>query len=145
MTPLRRTPLRRAPWRRRMKRDLLDGLFSQYIRRRDRWTCQRCGTGYPQGGPALHCAHVFTRGKQSVRYDPLNATSLCRGCHAYLDEGQMRHPTPEQDRVSRWRAWYVLKHGEQAYDLLRLRAMKPGKPDRAAILLWLRQALATAG
>ena len=69
-----------------MKRDALDALFSTYIRTRDRWRCQRCGTFYAPPTQALHCAHFFSRGRYSVRFDPDNAAALCYDDHRFLDQ-----------------------------------------------------------
>ena len=109
----------------------LDRLFSQYIRARDK-ICQRCG----RAGGRLEAAHMFSRAKQSVRYDPDNCYALCGGpssvsCHRYFD----LHTTEKM-------AWLKARLGEQRFELLHLRAVTPRKPDRTGILLWLRKELA---
>lgn len=58
-----------------------DIAFSKCIRERSNWTCERCGTKYPQNATGLECSHYHTRGKWGVRFDPLNAEALCTGCH----------------------------------------------------------------
>ena len=59
-----------------MKLHDADRLFSLYIRGRDGWQCQRCGSPYsPQ------CAHLHSRVYRAIRFSPLNATTLCKGCH----------------------------------------------------------------
>lgn len=63
-----------------------DTAFSNYIRARDKWTCQRCSTVYAPPTSALHCSHFYSRGKWSTRYDPDNCIALCYGCHRYLDK-----------------------------------------------------------
>lgn len=40
---------------------------------------------------------------------------------------------------------YVQLRGQRAFDLLRVKANTPGKPDEAGAVLWLRQALAVRG
>lgn len=67
------------------KRTKADAVFSDQVRTRDGWACQRCGTRYPPPTFALHCAHMFGRGKPSTRFDPDNAAALCYGCHRWLD------------------------------------------------------------
>ena len=70
-----------------------DRWFSLYIRARDKWTCQRCKKKfkpYEEGGDnlhlkGLHCAHCFGRGSHQTRWDEDNATTLCYGCHQYID------------------------------------------------------------
>ena len=111
-----------------MKRDSLDALFSTYIRARAKQTCERCGKTYPPKSRGLHCAHVFSRGKQCVRFEPINAVCLCRGCHVYFD----------QHKESQFYPWYIAKYGQAQFDLLRLRANLPKKPDRIAIAIQLR-------
>ena len=111
-----------------MKRDSLDRLFSQYIRLRAKHTCQRCGKVYPSKSQGLHCAHIFSRGKLSVRYDPSNALALCYGCHRYSDQNKETVLYP----------LYISKYGQQPFELLRLRANTPKKIDRTAVELELR-------
>jgi hypothetical protein len=77
-----------------IKRTEADKWFSNYIRARDNFTCQRCGKKFPkyvEGGDntalmGLDTAHCFTRGHSMVRFDPNNAISLCYGCHSYADQ-----------------------------------------------------------
>lgn len=68
-----------------IKRTKHDVVFSNYIRERDKWSCQRCGTSYNKNNPnarrALHCSHYIGRGNWSVRFDGDNAVALCYGCH----------------------------------------------------------------
>jgi hypothetical protein len=114
--------LRATPKRRRMKRDTLDALFSKFIRTRDKWTCQRCGKVYLPPTQALHCAHVLSRGKLSVRYDVFNAAALCYGCHRWLDT----HPDLKT-------AFFLARLGQTEYDLLQFRAAQPGKIERELV------------
>lgn len=68
-----------------LKRDSLDALFSNYVRTRDNWTCQRCKKYYPEGErQGLHCAHIFSRRHKGIRWHPENAIALCYGCHSYF-------------------------------------------------------------
>lgn len=103
-----------------MKRDAADARFSLEIRERDRWTCQRCGTSYVPPTRALHCAHIFSRGKYRTRFDPDNAVALCYGCHRHIDTHPIEKETFFRERM-----------GDEAYDALRLRAnrtLKSVKP-----------------
>lgn len=63
-----------------------DTAFSNYIRERDKWTCQRCRKVYAPPTSALHNSHFFSRGKWNTRYDPDNCMALCYGCHRYMDK-----------------------------------------------------------
>ena len=78
-----------------VKRTKQDVVFSNYIRERDKWCCQRCGKAYNKHDSnarrALHCSHFHGRGKWSVRFDPDNATALCYGCHRIMGSQPMEH------------------------------------------------------
>lgn len=68
-----------------MKRDKFDKLFSDMIRERDNWTCQRCEKYYPEGQrQGLHCSHIFSRRHTATRWEPYNAVAHCFSCHQYL-------------------------------------------------------------
>lgn len=68
-----------------IKVDKLDALFSRFIRLRAGGYCQRCKKLLGMRSRGLHCAHYFSRGKKSVRWDKDNCASFCYGCHVYLD------------------------------------------------------------
>lgn len=71
----------------KVKLDKRDRLFSKLIRERVNWTCQRCGRYHPEGQrQSLHCSHIFSRRKRSVRWHPDNAVAHCFACHQYLGE-----------------------------------------------------------
>lgn len=68
-----------------IKRTKWDAVFSNAVRERDRWTCQRCNKYYPEGKrQGLHCSHFFGRARYSTRFDFDNCEALCHGCHQYL-------------------------------------------------------------
>lgn len=69
-----------------MKRDKYDKTFSDYIRLRDKYTCQRCFKKYQKGDTGIHCSHYMGRTNQSTRYDEENAETLCHGCHSYFED-----------------------------------------------------------
>ena len=66
-----------------------DKWFSMCIRERNNWTCERCRTDYRNNPSGLQCAHIFGRANKSVRLEPLNAFSLCSGCHMYFTANPM--------------------------------------------------------
>lgn len=94
-----------------MKRDAADARYSDQIRERDKWTCQRCWKTYIPPTQALHSAHMFSRGKPSTRFDPDNACALCYGCHRYLDT----HPDIK-------RAFFLLRLGPARFEALERRS-----------------------
>ena len=119
----------------KIRRDPLDKLFSNYIRLRDKLTCQRCGRVFPKLTGGLHCAHYHKRRKQSVRFDPDNAVAFCFGCHTFMDENFDDYFTP----------FMIRRLGQERFDMLAGRMRQYGKPDRNLIKLWLKQELAKLG
>jgi hypothetical protein len=68
-----------------VKRDVADTAFSNFIRERDDFTCQRCRKFYPEGRrQGLHCSHFFSRRHQATRFYSGNAAAHCFSCHQYL-------------------------------------------------------------
>lgn len=100
-----------------------DTLFSEYIRTRDRWTCQRCGVKHEEGSRGLHCSHFFGRRKESIRFDPKNCHAICFGCHSFLDSQPEEH-----------RRWIIEKIGKDEFLKLQLRAETPGKKNDKLVI-----------
>lgn len=88
-----------------------DKLFSEFIRSRDGWTCQRCKKKYDKtissNRMALHCSHFQGRGKESTRFYELNADAMCYGCHQYFTS----HPGEHL-------AWQVETKGQETIDAI---------------------------
>ena len=74
-----------------IKRTKWDVVFSNYIRYRDNWTCQRCDKKYEPLSPALHCSHFYGRRSWATRIEPANAMALCMGCHLHVTSFPMEH------------------------------------------------------
>lgn len=55
----------------------LDTMFSKYIRAKD-GKCLRCGKT-----TTLQLAHIIGRRNMRLRYDPMNALTLCYACHIF--------------------------------------------------------------
>lgn len=72
-----------------------DSWFSKCVRERAGNRCERCGGSPAPGG--LHCSHFHGRGKWSVRFEPMNGTSLCMGCHLYLTANPNEHADFQQE------------------------------------------------
>ena len=69
-----------------LKRTPADDAFSRCIRERADWTCELCGTVYPEAqatgrSRGLHCSHFIGRGNWSVRFNSSNAFCHCYACH----------------------------------------------------------------
>jgi hypothetical protein len=107
----------------KVKIDVADQAFSEYIRTRDGWQCQRCLKQYDPLISAermgLHCSHFQGRGKEATRFDPLNADALCYGCHQYFTS----HPAEHY-------LWQVERKGQATVDALVLKSNTYHKKDR---------------
>ena len=114
----------------KIKISQLDRFFSRYIRARDGWTCVRCGRRYPEQSQGLHCAHIFSRAKKSVRFYPDNATALCFPCHTWSDQ----HTTEKH-------TWWRARIGEDRWAKLLLNMSVPAKVDGVMVKRWLEAEL----
>ncbi len=113
----------------RLKIRPADKLFSNHIRTRDNWTCQRCFKRYDPPTQALHCSHYFGRGRENTRFDEDNCVALCYGCHQLWGHGDLR------DDYTR----YMQKRlGEQGFKKLKIRAYQYKKKDDKLVILWLK-------
>jgi len=74
-----------------IKRTEWDKVFSDYIRYRDKLTCQRCGKKYPTLARGLHCSHFYGRSSWATRIEPNNAMALCFGCHQHVGAFPLEH------------------------------------------------------
>lgn len=110
-----------------IKRTKADALFSDYIRLRDDYTCQRCFKQYEGKQKGIQCSHFHGRGKRSVRFDPENALALCAGCHS-------RFTAYPDEHVE----WFKRRIGPVKYELLSNRANIPQKVDEKLIEIWLK-------
>ena len=76
-----------------IKRTKFDAIFSDLVRERVDFACERCGH-YEPPGPGrqrIHCSHFKSRGNHAVRYEPLNAVCLCASCHKMMGENPDEH------------------------------------------------------
>lgn len=72
----------------KVKPNKYDKMFSDWIRERDGWTCQRCGAEYSPPTRALHCCHYKRRGIHATRFHQDNCVALCMGCHLLMDSAK---------------------------------------------------------
>lgn len=106
-----------------------DKLFSQWIRTRDKWTCQKCGAYHEPPTRALHCSHFQGRGKEATRFEPLNATSLCYGCHQYFTS----HPAEHYQ-------WQVSRLGQDMVDkIVLLSNTYKKRDDKLEVMYWKQE------
>lgn len=128
----------------RIKRDKLDDLFSEFIRRRaiaEVGGCERClrpkvdivkdnGDIFP-AWKQLECSHFVGRGNQATRYDEDNACALDFGCHQYFTSHPLEHTE-----------WFAKRLGEDKFNMLlgRMRNTWP-HPDKKLIEIYLKEKL----
>ena len=64
----------------------------------------------------LHAAHIFGRGRYSVRFHPDNVVALCFACHMRLD-------SQPEEKI----AWAKKRLGAKKYNALRRLSDQPAK------------------
>ena len=109
-----------------IKRCPADAAFSNAIRLNKNHTCEHCG----RSDGRTECAHIFGRRHKSVRWDTMNALSLCHGCHRKFTENPLDFTT--------WLQGYL---GQGYLDILtekRNQIMKTNKALRAEIAKFYR-------
>lgn len=115
----------------KIKLDPADKVFSDFIRTRDGWKCQRCGTPYTPPTKALQCSHYFGRGAENTRFDPENCDALCTYCHSYWGS---------TDKEG-YRNFKIKQLGQAGFDRLMIRSNTYKKRDRKMSLLVVREML----
>ncbi len=117
----------------RIKIEPADRLFSQFIRKRDKWRCVRCGRQHEEGSATLGCSHYWGRVHRSTRFDPDNWDSLCNlPCHR-LWEGE------ERDEYMR----FMIKKlgGENEFKILKFKAHTYKRKDKKLEELYIKEFL----
>jgi len=92
-----------------IKRTKWDVVFSNYIRYRDDWTCQRCNKKYPEKSQGLHCSHFYGRRSWATRIEPCNAMALCFGCHQHVGSFP-------KDHVELWESKFTEEEKDSSLD-----------------------------
>ena len=109
-----------------------DSLFSNYIRQRDKYTCQRCGhTFSPDNAQGLDNSHYWGRGRENTRFDSENCIALCCGCHRIWGG----------DGKDEYKAFMIKRLGQEGYDLLDVRAHTSKKKDDKLDMIILKELL----
>lgn len=120
----------------RLKRTKADKLFSDIVRLRANYNCERCGKHYDPPTPYIQTSHFYGRKGLSTRYDFDNVAALCGtigfpgGCHGYF-----------QDHPNEHREFFLKKLGQKKYDALVLRAHTPTKIDEKALVIAFKKEL----
>ena len=115
----------------KIKRNTTDALFSDLVRDKADWKCERCHRHYVRkeslGGSGLECSHYWGRKNKSVRWDFENAASLCNYCHRYFTENPAEHTL-----------FFLKRLGQYRYDQLTVRAHTTTKTDEGLIRMGLK-------
>ena len=86
-----------------IKRTAADKIFSEIIRTRDNWTCQRClktiNEFSSKARQGLHCSHFIGRSRYTTRFDDRNCVALCYGCHRYFTSHPLDHHEWQRKRL----------------------------------------------
>jgi hypothetical protein len=98
-----------------------DRLIGNLVRARDGGVCRNCGAPPPEGS-VNDWAHVHSRGKLAIRWDPDNAVTLCRRCHWYFG------PTHREE----WEQW--CREQGIDWDGLRWRSLNEAPMDPADVI-----------
>jgi hypothetical protein len=107
--------------------DPLDSLVSEYVRKRTKGFCERCGKYY--GWQNLQACHFHSRRKISVRYDADNLAGCDFGCHQWLDGNPLEKVEFFQNRL-----------GQVNFDLLNSRArITFPRPDKKMLTIYYQQ------
>lgn len=109
--------------------------FSNYIREKSNWTCEKCGKVCKLDGEILHqleASHYYSRRMESVRFDSRNVHALCSSCHKRMG-GYTNKEDGEYD------LWMKELLGTKGYQLLKLEAHLPHKKDDLLVRLWIKQ------
>ena len=111
----------------KIKRTEADKHFSNCVRIRAKWTCQKCDTDYSdRNKQGLQCSHLIGRGHYAVRYDPKNALALCTKCHHDVTAHPVMH-------IQLWREIHGKIYGRDSSDEeLNALLKRAGCKERAA-------------
>ena len=104
-----------------------DVWFSKYIRQRDNWTCQFCGRRRhnEEDSQKFHCAHIFSRRFESVRFYEDNAMCLCNRCHQIFTDAEVDNEG--EPKYPHWTHFAKEKLGEKRWALLVIKRNTPQK------------------
>lgn len=114
-----------------IKRNATDKYFSDIVRARSNYTCERCLRSFELQKEILDCSHFYSRKNRRVRWNFDNASSLCRGCHFFFGENPREHTE-----------FMLEKLGQERFDLLTLATQRPlnsQKIDEKMIRLGLKK------
>ena len=110
-----------------------DSLFSTFVRKRDKWQCQRCKKIHKEGSRTLVCSHYWGRGKEGTRFEPDNCDALCGlPCHDIWGHG---------DERDIYKEFKIKQLGEKRFNEVMLQAHTYKKRDDVLDKLYVEQLL----
>lgn len=118
-----------------IKPNRADVLFSNYIREKAGWRCQKCHKLCKIGDQwvaSLQASHYWVRNHWNVRYDERNVHALCATCHDRMGEYK-RSENGEYD------LWIKELLGEDGYKKLKIDANTTSNRDPKLWLLYVKQ------
>lgn len=122
-----------------IKRSPGDAAFSDWIRERDDWTCQRCFSEFEKPNAGLHNSHFFSRAKKATRFEPDNCAALCFKCHQHFTAEDTFRGGP---MLTQEHKDFVLKRiGPERLNRLEVLSYATAKIDDSAIKLVYRALL----
>lgn len=110
-----------------------DILFAKWIKKRDNYTCIRCGRKFDSCNSkemrGLTCSHFWSRRHWNTRFLPENCDSICYGCHSYI----------ESDKQGWYRDFKITQLGQEEYKRLEWLANTSGnkKESLYEFNLWI--------
>lgn len=120
-----------------IKRNRADILFSDYIREKAGWRCEKCKKLCRIDGTwiaSLQASHYWVRNHWNTRYDERNVHSLCGGCHKRMGEYR-------RDENGEYDSWMKELLGETGYKKLKLDANTTAHRDPKMWLLYVKQVI----
>jgi hypothetical protein len=100
-----------ALWGGLIRRSPGDAAFSEYVREKAGWCCERCRASFVHERAKLHCSHFLSRANPRVRFDEDNVMAACLWCHDFLGKNPNEHHELFRRRL-----------GEERYSALMVRA-----------------------
>jgi len=107
-------------FKRKRRRD--DDLFSDYLRAKRNWTCERCKKYMYHQRHILDASHYVTCENETLRFDEENVRVLCRGCHIFFHKHPYEHTKFMEELL-----------GEQGLQMVIVRGQKFTKRNKAYI------------
>lgn len=130
-----------------IKRNATDAYFSDIVRIKAKWICERCYRDFSNNKNLFDCAHYISRGNHRTRWNFDNVLALCRGCHDYFGKNPDDHTQFmmkklgekrfAQLQINKTRQWHDSKVDEKIIrmglrlELKAIRAQETGKVMRA--------------